>query len=651
MNRTFPAFCLALLFAPGLAGTAAGIPTPATVETKTYEVAPGDTLSLNDDFGSVRIRPSDGSQMMIQIRRTGQDPAGRNLPGVTSRKSASTIYINAIYSGGPGEAVDFDITAPRFMNVTVSGANPEIDVSGIGGAVRVLDTAGRVTAENLTSGISLVTDSGDITYRAASQPQGDVRLESTTGIINCELTGDLNLRSVIRAGGKIFWDMDPTVEGASIEKQLGSSGPLLYAGSLKGNVIVRLIPGLARPSQPAAAVTPAGNHPAGQVSAPTPSTIVQAPASGPPARPEPESAASSQGPATGPPHATAESAPPVDSRGSYALKVSVDSVFLNVSVRERSTNRSLPGLQKNDFRVYEDGVEQQIVQFLPTEAPFNLLLLLDVSGSTQSYVHLMKEAAVNFTNQIDSRDRVAVATFNSTVRLEQAFTNDRAAAQRAINRIKSGGGTAFYDALMTCLDSYMRGLEGRSAIVVFTDGVDNQLQGRPGEGSRTTYDQLYRRVQESDTIIYTIFLDTEGQMQAASRMPRRTSGGGWPGGRRRGGFPGGFPFPMPVPQPSPSPYPRRQADETAVYEEASRQLQEIADQTGGRMYTPHKAAELSGVYSQIADDLRVQYLLAYNSSNQAHDGRWRQVQVEVETHPDCAVRTRKGYYARRDSAE
>ena len=152
-----------------------------------------------------------------------------------------------------------------------------------------------------------------------------------------------------------------------------------------------------------------------------------------------------------------------------------------------------------------------------------------------------------------------------------------------------------------------------------------------------------------------IFLDTEGQVPAPRRNPGRSPGGypgGYPGGRR-GGFPGGFPFPLPIPtpQPAPNPYPRRQADTRAIYEEASQQLQEIADETGGRMYTPHKASELSGVYSEIADDLRIQYLLAYNSTNQTHDGRWRRIMVEIDNPPDSVARTRKGYYARRDSAE
>ncbi len=324
-----------------------------------------------------------------------------------------------------------------------------------------------------------------------------------------------------------------------------------------------------------------------------------------------------------------------------SISVDVNAVLLNVSVWNRNNNRSVQGLQKGDFLVYENGTLQNLQQVLPEDAPFNLLLLLDVSGSTRSYLKLMKEAATDFTRQINQQDRIAVATFNSDVELVQDFTSDREAAANAIKHIHSGGGTAFYDALLTCLNKYMENVTGRKAIVVFTDGVDNQLLGRPGDGSEATFGQLYRRIQESDALIYTIFLDSEGKFAysngPADRFPRQ--GGGIP-----------FPFPMPFPSPTPGPFPAPEPepsrqDEKAAYETAREQLEQIALQTGGRMYTPRKAQDLAGAYSQIADDLRVQYLVTYTSSDQAHDGRWRSIRVEIRNHPDAVVRTRKGYYA------
>jgi VWFA-related protein len=337
--------------------------------------------------------------------------------------------------------------------------------------------------------------------------------------------------------------------------------------------------------------------------------------------------------------------------GVYALKVDVDSVFLNISVRERDTNRSVGGLQKNEFSVFEDGSRQEIDQFLPTESPFDLLLLLDVSGSTAPYLKLMKQAAIQFTREIGAQDRVAVAAFNSKVKLVQKYTNDRDAAEKAISRVKSGGGTAFYDALMTTVKQYKSDAKARSAIVVFTDGVDNSLEGIWGSGSKTSFEELYRRIQETDAIVYTIFLNTEDKLDD----PQIGGGNGnsppipsWPGGNSTGRFPRGGPFSFPFPIPGTGGRRIiRSGDENldSIYRQARDQLQSIADQTGGRMYSPHKLDQLSDAYSEIADDLRIQYQLGYNSTNLERDGKWRKIHVKIENHPDAVVRTRKGYFA------
>jgi VWFA-related protein len=484
--------------------------------------------------------------------------------------------------------------------------------------------AGRLSAEDMTGAASLISDRGDVTYRARIQPRGDVRIESGSGNVYCELSPMLNLRGWLRAGGVVSWEGEPPARATSVEKQLGVLGPLLYAASVSGDVQVKLT------GSPAPAISSVGP-------APTPPPIAATPVSAAPpsaAQPEMQPRAAEASTADVPqPQGPVSQPTPV--LGGYSLKVDVDSVLLNVSVRDGRTNRSVAGLRSEDFTVYEDGVQQQVAQLTPMEAPFDLLLLLDVSGSTASYVDLMKEAAIDFTRQLKSNDRIAIATFNSDVRLVQSFTSSRAAAERAIQRIRSGGGTAFYDALMESLDSYMRDLDGRSAIVVFTDGVDNQLD-RAASGSSATFGQLYRRVQESDTMIYTIFLDTEGDVPGMTRSPRII----WPGRRGGIGFPP-LPFPIPIPAPRPS------AGQRATYEEAREQLLQIAEQTGGRMYSPKRIEDLTRVYSEIADDLRIQYQLGYNSSNRTHDGRWRQIKVRITSRPDAVVRTRKGYYARK----
>ncbi len=324
---------------------------------------------------------------------------------------------------------------------------------------------------------------------------------------------------------------------------------------------------------------------------------------------------------------------PQSGSAGYRLKVDVNSVLLNVSVRDRLKGHGIPNLRKQDFLVYEDGNLQQVDQLLARDAPFSSLLLIDNSGSTRSLLALMKQAAIEFTRQLNPNDKVAIATFNSLVELVQDFTDDRALASRAIGSISSIGGTALYDALMTCIDTYMRGITERSAIVVFTDGVDNQLEGQNTEGSRTPFSQLYRRIQEIDPIIYTIFLDTELEASAgrARSVPGLDPGIGWP-------------FPRPRSRPAPA---QTRSSDRKIHDKGRDQLATIADQTGGRMYPLTRAEQLAWVYNEIAEDLRIQYLLAYTPSGHARDGMWHDVQVRVKDRPDVAVRTRKGYYAQK----
>ncbi len=330
----------------------------------------------------------------------------------------------------------------------------------------------------------------------------------------------------------------------------------------------------------------------------------------------------------------------------YSVKVNVDSVFLNVAVQDRSTNRSVEGLKKEDFLVYEDGILQHVEQFFPSEAPLNLLLLLDVSGSAGFRLRLMKEASIDFIRRMKPNDNVAIATFSSRVDLIQDFTHDRTKAEQSIRDIWAGGGTSFYDALMTCLNEYMRRVEGRSSIVVFTDGVDNQLEGGYPAGSQTTFEELYRKIQESEPIIYTIFLDTVGL--TASAPATGAPGGVQQRGRFPESYPGGRRDPRLAPLPSKPDLDDLQGD-LAAYDVAIKQLRAIADQTGGRMYSPRKIEELSAIYSEIARDLRIQYQIGYNPTNRARDGRWREIRVRIKDHAEATVRTRRGYYARTET--
>ncbi len=605
----------------------AGRAWAAPVETKSFPAQPGDTLVIQNDYGRVQVRASSGAQVEATARATLAS-GGTEHVRLASQKAGDRIFLYSFFGDTPGESVDLEVQAPRFVNVMISGANPEVVVQGMDGYVRVSSMTGQITAEDLTSSVSLISDRGDIVYHLRTQPSGDARIETAHGQVGCELAPTVNLRIWARAGGRLTWGNSPQPQGAVMEKQVGSGGPLLYVSSLNGPV---------RMDVGQVTALPIPRNPAPQNPARRDNEPPAAPAQPEPRQPEPRQAPPQQQQR----EVSQGGQPPTqNSEGNPTFKVNVDWVFLNVSVRDRVSNRSLPDLRQDDFVVYEDGVQQTVDQFEPTEVPFNLLLLLDVSGSTESYLHLIKTASIDFTKQIKQNDRIAVAVFNSRVQLVQDFTSSRAEVARAINGVRSGGGTAFYDALDRSVDEYMRSVEGRKAVVVFTDGVDNQLAGNTGEGSRISFDQLYRKVQEIEPIIYPIFLDTEGDAGGMTGNPTSTGGvvgiilgdilGGGRSGRSRrypGGGGGGV--------------------SRAVYDKAREQLQMIADQTGGRMYAPKVIEDLRGVYSEIADDLRVQYRIGYSPTNKAQDGAWRAVRVRIKNNQDAVARTRKGYYARR----
>ena len=307
----------------------------------------------------------------------------------------------------------------------------------------------------------------------------------------------------------------------------------------------------------------------------------------------------------------------------YSLKVLVNWVYLNVSVRDPRNNRSVSNLTRNDFLVYEDDVLQNVEKFEPAEAPFRVLLLLDVSGSTRPHLDLLQRASADFSREIKPNDQIAVATFNSRSWLLLPFTSDREKARTAIDGIYSGGGTALYDALMDSLTEYSGESHARQAIVVFTDGIDNQLTGNHAEGSRITFGQLFGEIRESDSLIYPIFLDHRNQV---GPRPRGMLGG----------------LLQKIPQRRRPAISIKQQDRN-VYLQARRQLASIADQTGARFYSPRRIQELESIFSEIADDLRVRYLLAYKVPEPQRNRSWRRIRVEIRDRPDLVTRARRGY--------
>jgi len=307
-------------------------------------------------------------------------------------------------------------------------------------------------------------------------------------------------------------------------------------------------------------------------------------------------------------------------------------VNLNVSVTDRNS-RSIAGLKAEDFSIYEDDVLQTISHFAPEQSPFNLVLLLDMSGSVKDKRPLIIEAALHFLDVIGPRDKVAVVTFTDDVISVSHLTDDREDLRDSISHLAfPTGGTAFYDALGYSLVEELRKVHRqRNAIVVLSDGEDNQLlyktpaKPRPDQsgqrsitigpgasqmGSFLTFEQLLEGVRESDALIYPVHIDTSQPVQTSGQSNANKS-----------------------------------EQDTLISTTAQKQLQELADASGGRVYDAARIEDIAQIYEQVAAEMRTVYSLAYQSTNTAPDGKLRSIKVKMNR-PEIVARTRPGYYPR-----
>jgi len=310
------------------------------------------------------------------------------------------------------------------------------------------------------------------------------------------------------------------------------------------------------------------------------------------------------------------------------IRVNTTLVTLPVSVMDRD-GRYIPNLRKEDFRLWEDGTEQNVAFFSSVDKPFSVVLMIDTSGSTRFRLDDIQDAAITFVNQLRQDDRVMVLSFDDEVRVLSEFTNDRYRLRDAIRRTRPGEGTKLYEALDLVMNQRLNRVDGRKAVVLFTDGVDTTSR-------HASYASNIRDAEELDALIYPVQYDTYVDMSGG--------GGGWPGGvgrwptspvdilgqilggrGRRGGVGGGG-----------------AGTSRREYEIANRYLGELAERTGARKYEADSTQNLSYAFANIAEELRRQYSLGYYPNKAAQAGERRQIRVRVNQ-PNLAVRTRNSY--------
>ncbi|MGH9770045.1 MAG: VWA domain-containing protein [Blastocatellia bacterium] len=336
---------------------------------------------------------------------------------------------------------------------------------------------------------------------------------------------------------------------------------------------------------------------------------------------------------------------PVEVDETGTIKMDTSLVSIPVSVIDRD-GKFVPFLKKRDFRLYEDGVEQAIESFRSVETPFHVVLVLDTSNSTVFKMDDIQDAAFAFVKQLRRDDQVMVVSFDSKVHFHCDFTTDYDEMRHAIHETRTGGSTKLYEAVDKVIDR-LEPIQGRKAIVLFTDGVDTSSR-------RANFHNTIEKVEESGALVYPIKYDTENDIPQGGVYGPNTSPWPWPqpspGGRRRWPF---NPFVTSLfpqwPQGRvPSGGSGTGGGTSGEYRRAARYLQELADRSGGRLYDADTTYNLTQAFSLIAEELRHQYALSYYPTNARKDGTYRRVKVRVEK-TGLAVRAREGYRAAGDA--
>ena len=312
------------------------------------------------------------------------------------------------------------------------------------------------------------------------------------------------------------------------------------------------------------------------------------------------------------------------------IRVNTQLVTIPVKVTDRG-GRFAVGLTKENFKIYEDGKEQEIAYFSNAEEPFTVALVLDMSYSSNFKLNEIQNAAIAFVNQLHPRDKVMVVSFSEEVNVLCEPTNDRKILQSAIRNTQIASGTSLYEAVDLVVNKRLKNISGRKAIVLFTDGVDTTSR-RASDFSNLS------DVYELDALIYPIEYDTYSDVQAMKNKPVI-------GGQSTPTVPhlpsrNPSPFPFPIPT-SGIGTPSNQGTSAEDYRKADEYLRGLADRTSGRLYQAGTVANLTAAFSNIAGELRQIYSLGFYPVEE-REGKRRQLKVKVDR-KGLAVQSRDSY--------
>ncbi|MEO6655265.1 MAG: VWA domain-containing protein [Pyrinomonadaceae bacterium] len=302
------------------------------------------------------------------------------------------------------------------------------------------------------------------------------------------------------------------------------------------------------------------------------------------------------------------------------IRVDSSIVRLNVGVVDQK-GRPVISLNKGNFELFEDGIKQEITRFEPSETPFSVVIILDMSGSTLGFRQVIKQSAFRFVDALSPTDRVAVIEFYDKVNLRNDFTTDRATIAQSIDVANGRGKTQLYKAVDLALDKLSKEKSRRKAIIVLTDGIDTAVRDKDREQlERLKDDQIATALKpEASDILNRVLNRSDAQGVTI------------------------YPLALPTGDPAKlaDPTPRQ----VAMFKAARSRLQIVADRTGGTLNAINRLEDMGRIYSQVAADLRTLYTVEYQPTNDKRDGQWRTIRIDVKD-PGLISRTRQGYFAK-----
>ncbi len=525
--------------------------TPQTDTSLRFELPANGNLRVENQRGAVAVEV--WNEPYVSISAVADTGESVRSPAVI-QSSESLLSIRVARAAG-SVRVNLELRVPARTHAAIFTGNGPVEVKG------------------LTAALLIQTVSGEVRIEVPAEANATLVAESRTGNVNSSLAA-----AVVVQGQR-----------PQLRARLGNGAGNVRVNSQAGNITIAP---QAEPSETASIKPIERRQDLSPSNPPSPAQRPELtgedpnrPGAGTPAKP---------------------STTPEEVSEGDVIRVDTGLVNVNVSVVDRGTSHGVNDLTKDNFRLWEDNVPQQILQFESSSAPFNLVLLVDLSGSTARVVELIKSAALHFVDAARPFDRIGVITFAGSQVVVSPLTSDHALLRQRINAIQTPeGSTKLYDSVSFAMEEVFREAKDsrRNAIVVISDGLDSVMPNVTGEGSRLSYQELLRQAKEFDGVIYSIWTDTQSYEPLS---------------------PGDI--------------------QQETFDLAHDEMRELADAGGGAFYECFQLQDLAGAYDRVVADLGTLYTVAYRPTNKLRDGSWRTIRITVDR-PNAVARGKRGYFA------